>query len=61
VPLPQDAAPVDNGDGAATVEFKDAEAQILQALVVRTASDPTANPLTGAELGMGLDEPLSTA
>jgi len=39
-----------DGDGTASVALTDGEAQALDALAVRTASNPKANPLTGAEL-----------
>src|SRR5215203_155662 len=45
-----------DGDGDAAVSLTDTEQGVLQQLVVRTASDPTSDPLTGAELGMGLEE-----
>lgn len=31
----------------------DAEAQLLSQMALRTQSNPTSDPLTGAELGMG--------
>jgi len=47
--------PVD-GDGNAAVTLTETEKDVLEQLVVRTASDPESDPLTGAELGMGLEE-----
>lgn len=44
---------VDGGDGTATVQLQPAEIEDLQGLVSRTASDPTSDPTTGAELGAG--------
>ncbi|MDR5784412.1 manganese catalase family protein [Caballeronia sp. LZ065] len=44
---------VDGGDGTATVTVSDAESQTLQAMASRTASDPAADPATGADLGAG--------
>jgi Mn-containing catalase len=41
--------PID-GDGSATVGLNGDESEALQLLIGRTASDPTINPLTGAEL-----------
>ena len=52
---------VEGGDGNASVAISDEEAQDLMAMALRTASDPTADPLTGAELGMGSDGDASTA
>ena len=47
--------PVD-GDGKAAVSLTRTEQEVLEQLAVRTASDPESDPLTGAELGMGLEE-----
>jgi len=47
--------PID-GDGNAAVALTETEKDVLEQLVVRTASDPESDPLTGAELGMGLEE-----
>jgi Mn-containing catalase len=49
----EDAQAVDGGTGLATLMATDAEAQLLSQMALRTQSDPTSNPLTGAELGMG--------
>jgi Mn-containing catalase len=46
---------VDGGDGSASVVLTDAQADDLEAMALRTMSDPDAKPLTGAELGMGAD------
>jgi Mn-containing catalase len=46
-------AAVDGGDGSASVEISEADAQILAALAARTMSDPTGDPVTGAELNPG--------
>jgi Mn-containing catalase len=46
---------VDGGDGTASVVLTDAQADDLEAMALRTMSDPDAEPLTGAELGMGAD------
>jgi Mn-containing catalase len=48
----EDAQAVDGGTGLATLMVTDAEAQLLSQMALRTQSDPTSNPLTGAELGM---------
>lgn len=46
-------AAVDGGDGLATVELRAKEIKVLEQLATRTQSDPTANPVTGADLGAG--------
>lgn len=51
----EDAAAVDGGSGMASVEATAAEVEVLNQMVLRTQSDPTLDPLTGAELGMGED------
>lgn len=51
VEKPQPA--VDGGDGLATVMVAENDAEVLKALAARTASDPSADPLTGADLGQG--------
>lgn len=48
-----DAQAVDGGTGLPTVQVTDAEAALVSQMALRTRSDPTADPLTGAELGMG--------
>jgi Mn-containing catalase len=52
---------VDGGDGSASVGLDADETEVVNAMAARTASDPVADPVTGAELGSGLhpdDEPL---
>jgi Mn-containing catalase len=44
---------VDGGDGTATVQVSEQDVETLQAMAARTASDPTADPTTGADLGAG--------
>lgn len=44
---------VDGGDGVPVVKLKPAESKVLAALAERTASIPTGNPTTGADLGAG--------
>jgi Mn-containing catalase len=44
---------VDGGDGDASVKVTSDEGAALAQMATRTASDPTADPMTGAELGMG--------
>lgn len=51
VEKPQPA--VDGGDGLATVMVAENDAEVLKAMAARTASNPSADPLTGADLGQG--------
>jgi Mn-containing catalase len=51
---PDQAVAVDGGDGQATVVLPDAELAVAENLAIRTASNPATDPLTGAELGMGI-------
>ena len=44
---------VDGGSGEADVALSATDAQVLKQMASRTESDPSAEPLTGAELGMG--------
>src|SRR4051812_22282555 len=44
---------VDGGDGSATVQLDDAERDTLRAAARRTRSDPSIDPVTGADLGAG--------
>jgi Mn-containing catalase len=44
---------VDGGDGTASVALTGDDAEVLRALASRTASDPDADPVTGADLGSG--------
>jgi len=46
-------AAVDGGDGHATVGMGDLEGEAVEAFASRTRSDPTADPITGADLGAG--------
>lgn len=43
--------PVDGGEGTAQVQLAADQLSAVRALAERTASDPTSDPLTGAELG----------
>jgi Mn-containing catalase len=45
---------VDGGDGTASVSLSEIDTTVLEAMKLRTQSDPTANPVTGADLGSGL-------
>ncbi|WP_244817747.1 manganese catalase family protein [Caballeronia sp. Lep1P3] len=51
VEAPQPA--VDGGDGTASVNVTEVEKDALTNMATRTASDPTADPVTGADLGSG--------
>lgn len=44
---------VDGGDGLASVKSNRQDVEVLQALAARTASDTSADPTTGADLGSG--------
>ncbi|MDR5856380.1 manganese catalase family protein [Caballeronia sp. LZ062] len=44
---------VDGGDGTASVTVSELEKDALSTMATRTASDPTADPVTGADLGSG--------
>ncbi len=46
-------APVDSGNGLASVGVSNAEAALIEAAALRTQSEPTDDPITGAELGAG--------
>jgi Mn-containing catalase len=43
---------IDGGDGGAHVKLSREEAAMLRTAAERTRSDPSSNPMTGAELGM---------
>lgn len=45
--------PADGGEGTAQVELPADQMKTLEAMMLRTASDPYVDPLTGAELGVG--------
>ncbi|MCJ2374069.1 manganese catalase family protein [Pseudomonas sp. RGM 3321] len=44
---------VDGGDGTASVKLNAKDTDVLEMMKKRTQSDPTANPITGADLGSG--------
>lgn len=44
---------VDGGDGSASVTLSADDADVLEAMKLRTESDPDADPVTGADLGSG--------
>ena len=45
---------VDGGDGLATVQLDADDEATLSAMKIRTASDATSDPVTGADLGSGM-------
>jgi Mn-containing catalase len=45
---------VDGGDGTATVELSLEDEALLMTMKTRTMSDPDSNPITGADLGAGM-------
>jgi len=49
-------AAVDGGSGEASVMLAQDEAAVVQKMALRTQSDPAADPLTGAEIGMGVQD-----
>ncbi len=51
VEVPQPA--VDGGDGMASVELSKAQQKVVQQMAVRTQSDVSVDPVTGADLGSG--------
>ena len=51
VEVPQPA--VDGGDGMASVELSKAQQKVVQQMAVRTQSDVSVDPMTGADLGSG--------
>jgi Mn-containing catalase len=46
-----EAGPVDGGDGTAEVKLPAGQRKHVEAMAQRTASDPSSDPLTGADLG----------
>ncbi|MFK3776197.1 manganese catalase family protein [Pseudomonas sp. NPDC089406] len=48
------SAAVDGGDGTASVALAAPDLAVLEAMKLRTMSDPASNPVTGADLGSGL-------
>ncbi|MFG0408481.1 manganese catalase family protein [Pseudomonas sp. FYR_11] len=48
------SAAVDGGDGSASVDLSASDLAALEAMKLRTASDPASDPVTGADLGSGL-------
>ncbi|MDM0009511.1 manganese catalase family protein [Variovorax sp. J22G73] len=60
VDAPDDQVALDGGDGSATVRMTPEEETAVDAMALRTASDPLGDPQTGAELGMSEDAMLNT-
>ncbi|MXS18546.1 MULTISPECIES: manganese catalase family protein [Pseudomonas] len=54
----QPAPAVDGGDGLASVKLPPMQAKAVEQLATRTMSDPSAAPVTGADLGAGLAKQL---
>lgn len=48
---------VDGGDGLASVTLSKEQQALVKAMAKRTQSDPSVDPLTGAELGNGEPQP----
>jgi Mn-containing catalase len=55
---PEEQMAVDGGSGEPTVELDPDELAAVDAMALRTASDPASDPQTGAELGMAEDAVL---
>jgi Mn-containing catalase len=54
-------AAVDGGDGLASVGLSEDDREVLQRLAQRTLSEPTGDPITGADLGAGPGAGATTA
>ena len=52
---PEDLMAVDGGSGEPTVELTADEEAVVTTMAARTMSDPSSDPMTGAELGMSPD------
>ncbi|RYZ57349.1 MAG: manganese catalase family protein [Proteobacteria bacterium] len=50
---PLAVSPLNGGTGKASVQMTAKEAKLIEQLAARTRSNPTINPVTGADLGMG--------
>jgi Mn-containing catalase len=48
---------VDGGSGEAGVQLPAEDVAVLQSMAARTESDPSVDPMTGAELGMDVQDP----
>ncbi|TGX54824.1 manganese catalase family protein [Sphingomonas gei] len=49
----EQAMPIDDGDGTATVKLDKDDKAALKQMMLRNQSDPTSDPTTGADLGAG--------
>jgi len=49
----EEAAAIDGGNGLATVGLSKSDMAVAESLALRTMSDPSTNPTTGADLGAG--------
>ena len=58
---PAQFAPVDGGDGLASVDLAPAEERVVAAMAARSASSPDVNPVTGVELGKAEGSMAKTA
>ena len=56
----EEAMPMDDGDGLASVEMDKESTAIADKLAKRTASDPSIDPSTGVDLGAGIGAGLIT-
>ncbi len=56
--IEQPGTAVDGGDGLASVNLPPRQAEAMEQLATRTMSDPSAAPVTGADLGAGLAQKL---
>ncbi|WP_295515297.1 manganese catalase family protein [uncultured Pseudomonas sp.] len=56
--IEQPGTAVDGGDGLASVTLPPRQAEAVEQLATRTMSDPSAAPVTGADLGAGLAQKL---
>lgn len=54
----EDQMAVDGGSGLAEVTLTEAETEVVEAMRLRTMSDPEADPMTGAELGAEMGDDL---
>jgi Mn-containing catalase len=57
---PEQSLAVDGGTGLGSVDLKADEAKAVEQMAQRLSSDPSINPVTGAELGMTPDMRPST-
>jgi Mn-containing catalase len=53
----EENTPLDGGDGTASVELSGDEEAVVGLFAARGASDPSRDPVTGADLGVLQQEP----